>query len=69
LSFRHTTIDPITGNAILELRYRNNDVGPENNAWRFVADDGGVKLSYDQYATSNKLLFSVSSLGSNFDKL
>jgi cytoskeletal protein CcmA (bactofilin family) len=69
LSFTHTTIDPITGNATLALRYRNNDVGPENNAWRFVADDGGVKLSYDQYATSNKLLFSVSSLGSNFDKL
>jgi hypothetical protein len=69
LSFTHTTVDPITGNATLELRYRNNDVGPENNAWRFVADDGGVKLSYDQYATSNKLLFSVSSLGSNFDKL
>jgi hypothetical protein len=69
LSFTHTTVDPITGNATLALRYRNNDVGPENNAWRFVADDGGVKLSYDQYATSNKLLFSVSSLGSNFDKL
>ena len=69
LSFTHTTIDPITGNATLALRYRNNDVGPENNAWRFVADDGGVKLSYDQYTTSNKLLFSVSSFGSNFDKL
>jgi len=69
LSFTHTTVDPITGNATLALRYKNNDVGPENNAWRFVADDGGVKLSYDQYATSNKLLFSVSSLGSNFDKL
>jgi len=69
LNLTHTTVDPITGNATLALRYRNNDVGPENNAWRFVADDGGVKLSYDQYATSNKLLFSVSSLGSNFDKL
>jgi hypothetical protein len=69
LSFTHTTVDPITGDATLALRYRNNDVGPENNAWRFVATDNGVQVRYDQYTTSNKLLFSVSSFGSNFDKL
>jgi hypothetical protein len=69
LSFTHTTVDPITGDATLALRYRNNDVGPENNAWRFVATDNGVQLRYDQYTTSNKMLFSVSSFGSNFDKL
>ena len=71
LSFTHTTIDPITGNATLELRYRNNDVGvgPENNAWKFVATDNGVQVRYDQLSTSNKMLFSVSSFGSNFDKL
>ena len=69
LSFTHTEVDPITGNGTLELRYRNNDVGPENNAWKFVATDNGVQVRYDQYTTSNKMLFSVSSFGSNFDKL
>ena len=69
LSFTHTTVDPITGNGTLELRYRNNQVGSENNAWKFVATDNGVQVRYDQYTTSNKMLFSVSSFGSNFDKL
>jgi len=69
LSFTHTEVDPITGNGTLELRYRNNQVGSENNAWKFVATDNGVQLRYDQYTTSNKMLFSVSSFGSNFDKL
>jgi len=69
LSFTHTEVDPITGDGTLALRYRNNDVGPENNAWKFVATDNGVQVRYDQYTTSNKMLFSVSSFGSNFDKL
>ena len=69
LSFTHTEVDPITGNGTLELRYKNNQVGSENNAWKFVATDNGVQVRYDQYTTSNKMLFSVSSFGSNFDKL
>ena len=58
LSFRHTTIDPITGNAILELRYRNNDVGPENNAWKFMASDSGVALVFEQEGVDRTLLSS-----------
>jgi hypothetical protein len=58
LSFRHTTIDPITGNAILELRYRNNDVGPENNAWKFMASDSGVALVFEQEGVDLTLLSS-----------
>ena len=69
LSFTHTEVDPITGDATLELRYRNNQVGPENNAWKFVATDNGVQVRYDQLSTSNKTLFTLSSFGSNFDKL
>jgi hypothetical protein len=69
LSMTHTTVDPITGDATLALRYRNNQVGSENNAWKFVATDNGVQVRYDQYTTSNKMLFSLSSFGSNFDKL
>jgi hypothetical protein len=69
LSFTHTEVDPITGDATLALRYRNNQVGSENNAWKFVATDNGVQVRYDQYTTSNKMLFSLSSFGSNFDKL
>jgi len=69
LSLTHTTVDPITGDATLALRYRNNQVGSENNAWKFVATDNGVQVRYDQYTTSNKMLFSLSSFGSNFDKL
>jgi len=69
LNLTHTTVDPITGDATLALRYRNNQVGSENNAWKFVATDNGVQVRYDQYTTSNKMLFSLSSFGSNFDKL
>ena len=69
LSFTHTEVDPITGDGTLALRYKNNQVGSENNAWKFVATDNGVQVRYDQYTTSNKMLFSVSSFGSNFDKL
>jgi len=69
LSFTHTEVDPITGDATLALRYRNNQVGPENNAWKFVATDNGVQVRYDQLSTSNKNLFTLSSFGSNFDKL
>jgi hypothetical protein len=69
LSFTHTEVDPITGDATLELRYKNNQVGPENNAWKFVATDNGVQVRYDQLSTSNKTLFTLSSFGSNFDKL
>ncbi len=58
LSFRHTTIDPITGNATLELRYRNNDVGPENNAWKFMASDSGVALVFEQEGVDRTLLSS-----------
>jgi len=58
LSFRHTTIDPITGNATLELRYRNNDVGPENNAWKFMASDSGVALVFEQDGVDRTLLSS-----------
>jgi hypothetical protein len=58
LSFRHTTIDPITGNAILELRYKNNDVGPENNAWKFMASDSGVALVFEQEGVDRTLLTS-----------
>ena len=58
LSFRHTTIDPITGNATLELRYRNNDVGPENNAWKFMASDSGVALVFEQEGVDRTLLTS-----------
>ena len=58
LSFRHNTLDPITGNAILELRYKNNDVGPENNAWKFMASDSGVALVFEQEGVDRTLLTS-----------
>jgi len=58
LSFRHTTFDPITGIATLELRYKNNDVGPENNAWKFMASDSGVSLVFEQDGVDRTLLSS-----------
>jgi hypothetical protein len=58
LSFRHNTLDPITGNAVLELRYKNNDVGPENNAWKFMASDSGVALVFEQDGVDRTLLSS-----------